>query len=477
MHIEKNYLRRSYRIQIPAKVYINSKEYPVKDWSFLGFRISNADEQIIPNKEYLIDFELPFVNFIMKFKAKAKCKWKKENEAGFEFEELNDDTKLLMKEYVEAYIEGRLTEENGLLKLAKGLEIPISTDIPISEKEEKELNKKLFKNIFIIGLLIILAAVVGYLIYLNKGSVYSEEAFVSGKTFYIKSPIKGIINNIDIKPLQYISKGHLIAVIKNQDILNEINTYKKNIKKIKKTIAQIKILIKTEKEIINKKYQNQIAIKNIKLKNLNKSLLQKQNYLKTLIKQYKLGIIHYSDIQQIKDEIENIKNQINILKNEKIIKDYSSLIPLKNFLINQKKILLDIQNQIALLKNKENNFFLKSPINGKILNIYVKNNSLINQNQLITSVETNSKGYVIARFAFKDSININIGDEAEIYIPSKDTIYYGTVTAIGKNALNSNSVFSESNIYSQKDVPVKIDFLEKNNLNDGIFAEVKIFTK
>jgi len=476
VNIEKNYLRRSYRIQIPAKVYINNKEYQVKDWSFLGFRI-NADDDIIPNEEYIIDFELPFVNFIMKFKAKAKCKWKRDNEAGFEFEELNDDTKLLMKEYVEAYIEGRLTEENGLLKLAKGLEIPISTDIPMSKEEEKELNKKFFRNNFIIGVLIILAIVIGYIIYINRGTVYSEEAFVSGKIFYIKSPIEGIINNMHLKPLQYVSQGDLIAIIKNEDILNEINTYEENIKKIKNNIKKIKLLIKKEKKTIDEKYYNQLALKNLKLKNLNKLLIQNQNYLKTLIKQYQLGIIHYSNLQEIKNEIENIKNQINILKTEKLIKDTSSLIPLKNLLINQKKILFDIQNQLTLLKNKKKDFLLKSPIKGKILNIYVKNSSLIKQNQLITSIETNSKGYIIARFTFKDSKNINIGDKAKIYIPANNKIYRGTVTAIGKNALRSNSVFSESNIYSQKDVPVKIDFLEKNDLNDGIFAEVKVFTK
>jgi len=201
--------------------------------------------------------------------------------------------------------------------------------------------------------------------------------------------------------------------------------------------------------------------------------------LNKLKQQYKIGIIHYSQLQQVKDEIANLKNQIKTLKAKKIIKDYSPLVPLKNFLITQNKMLLDLKTQLNILKTKENLSLIKSPVNGKVLNIYIKNKSLINKNQLIASIETEAIGYVIARFTFKDAININIGDSAEIFIPSLNKIFYGVVSAIGKNALNANSIFSESNIYSQKDVPVKIDFIEKpsDKLNDGIFAEVKIYTR
>ena len=477
MHIKKNYLRRSYRIQIPAKVYIDNKEYPVKDWSFLGFRIDNIDENIETEKEYFIEFELPFVNFLMKFKAKAECKWKSDTQAGFEFEELPDETKLLMKEYVEAYIEGRLTEDNGLLKLASGLEVPISTDIHMSEEEEKTLNKKLVKNTFYVLLVLLLVSVVGYIIYLNRGSVYSEQGFVSGKMVYIKSPAQGIIEDINIKPLKYIGKNDFIATIKNEDILNHIKIYHSNIKKIKQNILNIKNSIKKQKYIIDKKYTNQLALQKVKIQSLQDLIKQKEIYLQKLKKEYNLGIIHYSDIQTIQGQIENLKNQINTIKAQKLIKDYSSLTPLKNFLISQNKILIDLQSQLNLLKNKENYLIIKSPVKGKIINVYVKNNSLIKQNQLIASVEMNKKGYIIARFTFKDIKNVNIGDNAEIYIPSNNKIYNGVVSAIGKNALKSNSVFSESNIYSQKDIPVKIDILDTNHLNDGIFAEVKIYTK
>ena len=475
MNIEQNYLRRSYRINLPAKVSINKNSYHIKDWSFLGFRIELNNDDIKTNETYSISFELPFVNFNMSFTAKAICKWKRENEAGFEFEELSDDIKLLMKEYVEAFVEGRLQEENGLLKIANGLEIPISTDIPISEEEEQFLNKKLMRNIFIVFIFIIIAAAIGYIIYLNRHSVYSEEAFISGKTFYIKSTAQGKIQNLNISLLHKIYKNDLIATISDKEIDKQINNIKENIFNTKKSVNNLKNLLSQQKKDIDKKYFQKI--KKIKLlKNNIKILIKnKENLLNQLKKQYKLGIVHITDIQKLKNDIINLKNQLKLINYP--IKDYSSLIQLKNMILNQKKYLLSLNENLSNLKLQKKYFYIYSPVNGKIVNIYTKKGEFINKNTLIASIEIDTKGYAIARYTFKDATKISIGDKADIYIPANGKTYKGSVSAIGKNAIRSNSIFNESNIYSQKDVPVKIKILNNNHLSDGIFAQVEIDIK
>ena len=477
MTIEKNYLRRSYRINLPAKVKINNKIYNVKDWSFLGFRIEFEESDIKINEIYPITFELPFVNFDMSFNAKAVCKWKKEHEAGFEFEELSDDIKLLMKEYVEAFVEGRLQEENGLLKIANGLEIPISTDLPITDEEEQFLNKKLIKNTFLVVLFIGIAAIIGYIIYLNRHSVYSEEAFISGKTFYIKSPVNGIIQNLYIKPLQKIKKNQTIALINNSEIQTQIKNIDKNIKMYKKEIKNLKNILIKEKRNIDLTYNNALKEKYIKLNSLKKELKIQLSLIKELKKEYKIGIIHISQIETLKNNIINIKNEINFLNQKNITKNYNALIPIKNLLLSQKNNLIKLENTLKILYIQQQNFIIKSPVNGKILSIYVKPKSFITKNSLISTIEINTKGYVIARYTFRDAPKISIGDSAQIYIPAINKTFNGIVTAIGKNALKSNSVFTESNVYSQKDVPVKIKILEPNHLEDGIFAQVEIDVK
>lgn len=477
MNIEKNYLRRSYRINLPAKVIINNHTFMVKDWSFLGFRIEfeNENNEIKPNEIYPITFELPFVNFNMSFNAKAICKWKKGNEAGFEFEELSDDIKLLMKEYVEAFVEGRLQEENGLLKIANGLEIPISTDLPITEEEESFLNKKLIKNIFLIIFFIIIAAIIGYIIYLNRNSIYSQDAFVSGKTFYVKSSVEGEISNLNVSLLQKIHKNNLIATISNKKLKLEIKNLKQEISKIKDYINKLNQSLLLQKNIIDKEFSQKKQQIDTQKNNLKTLIKTKTLLLKKLQQEYKLGIVHIVDIETLKQEILNLKNQLKSLYYP--VKNYSSLLPIKGMIITQQKTLLNLQNNLKQLKFQKKYFYIYSPVNGKILNIYVKNKEWIKKDALIITIQTHSKGYVIARYSLKQVQKINIGDRAEIYIPALGKTYKGIVSSMGKNALKSNSIFSESNFYSQQDVPIKIKILDKNNLNDGIFAEVAIDIK
>lgn len=475
MNIERNYLRRSYRINLPAKVIIKGNTYNVKDWSFLGFKIKLENSAIKPNETYFVTFELPFVNFNMSFNAKAVCKWLKENEAGFEFEELSDDIKLLMKEYVEAFIEGRLEEENGLLKIANGLEIPISTEIPINEEEEKLLNKKLLKKTLIILFFIFLAFAIGYIIYLNRHSVYSEEAFISGKTFYIKSTAQGKIKKLNISLLQKIHKNDLIAIIIDDNINTKIKTLQNDIIKTENYLNSLKKLLVSQQKTIDKEYLQKLQNTKIQKNDIKTLIKNKTNLLQQLYQEYKLGIIHNLEIKQLKNEIENLKYQLKLIDNP--TKDYSSLTQIKGLILNQQRYLFSLKETLQQLKIQKKYFYIYSPVKGKIINIYTKPGEFINENTLIASVEIHTKGYVIARYTFKDAPKINIGDKAEIYIPSTEKTYKGIVSAIGKNALRSNSIFNESSIYSQTDVPVKIKILDNNNLNDGIFAQVEIITK
>ena len=185
--------------------------------------------------------------------------------------------------------------------------------------------------------------------------------------------------------------------------------------------------------------------------------------------------MHIVDIETLKQEILNLKNQLKSLHYP--VKNYSSLLPIKGMIITQQKTLLNLQNNLKQLEFQKKYFYIYSPVNGKILNIYVKNKEWIKKDALIITIQTHFKGYVIARYSLKQAQKINIGDKAEIYIPSIGKTFKGIVSSMGKNALKSNSIFSESNLYSQQDVPVKIKILDENNLNDGIFAEVAIDIK
>ncbi|WP_461828807.1 PilZ domain-containing protein, partial [Aquifex sp.] len=106
---EPNYLRKTYRLKLPAEVIIEGKKFKVLDWSYEGFGIEKSPEDaFVEGKDYLVTFILPFASFHVSFKARAVLKWQTDKRAGFQFLKLSDEIKQMLRSYVEAYIEGRL---------------------------------------------------------------------------------------------------------------------------------------------------------------------------------------------------------------------------------------------------------------------------------------------------------------------------------------------------------------------------------
>lgn len=483
---ERNYLRKSYRIQLPAKVYIDGKEYKVLDWSFLGFRIEKEEfYEFNSGEEYIVDFELPFASFNATFKAKAVVRWSSAKEAGFEFTEISDEAKLLMKDYVEAYIEGRLTNAEGLLAVSEGLELPVEVEPEITEEEKKKLDTKLKKALGIVFFVVVSVLSIGYLIYKNMPIVYSAQAFVSGKSINILAPENGIISNIYVKAGEFVKKQSPLFSIRNEEVNKEIDNlnllYNEKKKILEKLYQNLKKLKKTSNVYSKIKL---VSLKN-QLKLLNLQLQEKQEELKTLEKAYDMYLIKKSDIDKVKGEIQELKIKIANLK--ETIKAYETLnqpvddISIKlSQQINKLTIeLQSIKEKLLTLKNMRKNWIVFAKKDGYILSINKREGEIVKKFDpvMVMDIKTNEI-YVVARFKVEDALKIKIGNKAEVLIPSIGKIYKGKVVSIGKTSIASDSIVSETEAYALKDVPVKIKINTKDeDIYSGMYAEAKVITE
>ena len=483
---ERNYLRKSYRIQLPAKVYINGKEYKVLDWSFLGFKIEKHEfYEFNSGEEYIVDFELPFASFNARFKAKAVVRWSSAKEAGFEFTEISDEAKLLMKDYVEAYVEGRLTNAEGLLAVSEGLELPVEVEPEITEEEKKRLDAKLKRALVIVFLVVISVFSIGYLIYQNMPVVYSAQAFVSGKSINILAPEDGIISKIYVKAGEFVKKSSPLFSIRNEEI--------------NKQISNLSSLYNEKKKILNRLYQNLQKLKKAssvyskvkltslrnQLKLLNIQLKEKQEELKTLQKAYDMYLIKKSDIDKVKTELQELKIKIANLK--ETIRAYETLNqPVDNISIKLtqqiNKLTIELQGikeKLLNLRNLKKNWTVYAKKDGYILSINKREGELVKKFDpvMVMDVKTDEI-YVVARFKVEDALKIKVGNKAEVLIPSIGKIYKGTVVSIGKTSMASDSIVSETEAYALKDVPVKIKINTKDkDIYSGMYAEAKVITE
>jgi hypothetical protein len=132
---EKNQLRKSHRVNLPAKAFMAGGEYPVLDWSLEGFRCSVPNDDLHDDWVGEVTFILPLSGMNVTFDAVARLRRRGESGAGFSFDSINDRSKMLLKTYIQASIEGKLDDIQGIISRVEATEIPMETEKPLTMEE------------------------------------------------------------------------------------------------------------------------------------------------------------------------------------------------------------------------------------------------------------------------------------------------------------------------------------------------------
>ncbi len=473
---EPNYLRKTYRVTLPAKVVIEEKEFKTTDWSFEGFGIEKTpQDRFEREKDYLVTFIVPFAGFSISFNARAKLAWQSDNRAGFEFIRLPEEAKLVLREYIEAYIEGRLKDVEGIVSATNIQTVPPYLDQPLTEEEKKALDRKFKIRAVLYTLLFLLLLGAFYLVVVYSPVVYSVEAFYSGRMVNVISPAKGVLKKIKVKENQKVAKGQILAVIERIDFSKK----EERVPSLDKVTREIATL-----EAQREKLRAEIDKGVLKIRKLREELRYLEGKLKAYQEAYKKGYIGKKLYDDLKAKHRAISADIELLKKDVMEKE--KLLGLLNRKIAILRTSLRLPRNTAskdygtleVLEDGQS-IVLKSPASGFVLSIYKKEGEIVRSGEPIMSIEDeSSKGHVIGRFKKKDAVFINVGDEAVVYFPSLGTSVKGYVSAIGKFGLYDESIVSESEEYALRDVPVKV-ILETapGGAHQGMKAEISIRTE
>ncbi len=470
-NFEGSHLRKTYRLKLPAEVIINNKKFTVLDWSYAGFRIKKSLDDIFEDREYSLNFVLHFEGFSVDLKAKAKPKWQKEEEAGFEFSNLPDSAKKVMKEYMEAFIEGRLTDIGGVIS-----EIELSTVLPdveppLDKNLQKKLDKKLFLTVFFYFFLSLILIIILYKGFSGTQKVYSIDAKYIADISYITLEEDAKITKLFVQQGQEVKIGEKlfeVSVITQQNPNLDLNIEKSKIEyeTTKYTVDREIVNLAKEKEIINTNIDF--------LKKQLKELEDKINIYKEALEK---GYLSYSYLENLNLEKQKLLEQIKTSQ----LKLHQIDIEIKN-LYKQKDILNKGYNNISSIgsfSEKNNKKLYFSNINGRILNIQTTESSIHKAGFPVIIIEqTQNKGCFMARFDPIDGKYIKVGDIAHIYIPSRNEEIKGTVLTIGKMAFKEYRYIPEFEEYDLQDLAVKICAENiPNSLKHGEKAEIQINVK
>ena len=200
---EKNSMRKSHRISIPMKIHVNNTIYDSINWSLTGASIKAVNgESFLKEKLYDAVLMLGMKDATVSLKVQLKSVYEKDGVFGFEFVNLSDKNKKVLRRYLEFYLDGKLDNVDGLLSTFEEPELnsAILEPVKLSDNEKDGLEKSFFrKSLWAMLLSLFLLAAIATLVYQNLLYKFESAGTVERNYKKIYPLSSGIIDKIYVK--------------------------------------------------------------------------------------------------------------------------------------------------------------------------------------------------------------------------------------------------------------------------------------
>jgi multidrug resistance efflux pump len=443
--IESNQMRRSHRIDIPIQIIIESKIYSCKNWSLTGVGVENLDI------EYEID-QVSDASLLLRFKearleipVTLKYKNNIDGVSGFEFINLSESNRRVLREYLELSIEGKLENAAGIIGIYNEpiLDTPLKESVALSDTEVGALEKAFKKRSRLyITLGLSLLAIIIVTIFYNIQYVYRSIGIVSGNFVKISPNTTGKISAIYVKVGDTVEPNTLLFELDEQLIVDKIEIL--------------------DKKLLSLKDKNQTKTANSSLINIlynEKINAQKRfNKIKAL---YKNRLITLSELN--KEKVLYQRANIRYMQEkEKLNSTHQSVLALRT----------NIELQRAELINNLNYLRVFAYTHGIVYAIKSNIGSHVGSSDEIVVIQTNTQPYIVCKVLKSETINIRKDMHAEVYIPSLDKTFSAHVETLGNLSINTESMIS--NEVSLNEVTVKLR-LDENVTDLNLNEHVKVW--
>jgi len=440
--IESNQMRRAHRVDIPLTIVIDGVAYRSKDWSMTGAGVDNLDMKFDVDEIIDASIVLSMQEAKLEMPIKLQFKVKRGSVSGFEFAEISERNKRVLREFLELSIEGRLESVDGLLSIYNEpiVDTPIKESVVFSDEEESELKKtfakrsRLYIKIGIAFFLLLLLT-----IYYNTSYVYRSIGTVSGNFVKVSPSISGKISQINVSIGDKVQSNTLLFELDDKMVLNQIDIIEGKLADLSGRTNQVnrvrqpdKQVLKLLKRTMNRTYDSYASAKDL----------------------YESRLISISDLQRVSDIYTRAKVKYLQEKNRYL----RASIP-QNSGSSMISLITELELRREELINKLNYLRVFSETEGRVYAIKSNVGNYVGSSDEVMVLETNEASFVVCKLSQGEAVKIKNGMEVKVYATSTDTTYSAQIETVGNLSLNTESEIT--NEVSLKEVTIKITFNEK----------------
>ncbi len=440
--IESNQMRRSHRIDIPIQIIIENKIYTCKNWSLTGVGVDELDIEYELDQISSASLLLKFAEARLEIPVTLKYKNNIDGVSGFEFINLSESNRRVLREYLELSIEGKLENAAGIIGIYNEpiLDTPLKESVALSDSEMGALEtafKKRSRLYLTLGFA--LAFIIVATIFYNIQYVYRSIGVVSGNFVKISPNATGKISAIYVNVGDTVEPDTLLFELDEQLIVDKIE------------ILDKKLLSIDDKNLIKRDNSSVLKILYLERKDAKK----RYEKVKSLYKNRLITLSEFNKEKQIYQRI-NIRY---MQEKEKSTTTHQSIIALRT----------ELELKRAELINNLNYLRVFGSTHGIIYAIKSNVGNHVGSGDEVIVIQTNTQPYIVCKVLKSETINIRKGMHTEVYIPSLDKTFSAHVETLGNLSINTESMISNEVSLNEVTVKLRLDEnIDNLNLNERV---------
>ena len=440
--IESNQMRRAHRVDIPLIIVIAGVAYHSKDWSMTGVGVENLNLELKYDEVIEASLVLAMQEAKLEIPVRLQFKIKRGSISGFEFAQISEKNKRVLREFLELSIEGKLDQVDGLLSIYNEpvIDTPIKESVMLSDEEDSALKQafvkrsKLYIKLGIIFFLLLVAT-----IYYNTSYVFRSIGTVSGNFVKISPGVSGKLKKIDVRIGDTVHKKDLLFELDDKMTLNQIDIIDGKLADLNSFKSTSSVNVRGNEQVLN-----------LLKRELNRSF----KAYKSAKELYMRRIISINDFRKVEDAYSRIKVKYLQEKNR-----YERTATNSNDNSSIMSLITQLQLRREELINKLNYLRVVSQTDGRVYAIKSNVGSYVGSSDEVMVIETNGASFVVCKLKQEEAVRIQNGMKVKVYSSSTNKTYPATIQAVGNLALNTNSEIT--NEVSLKEVTVKVVFDDK----------------
>ena len=478
--------RKHYRITTPFWVKVEGKTYKTENWSVGGLSLDNYHREVPVGETIDLKILIKFQGFNVGFDAKAKAISQNKNKLRLKFIDLSDRSKNILQFFSQNIISGQMIDVEDAIKR---IDIPINLqedNIDQARKDKPPFLRLPFKTMFFTifyltaGLLLFLYLTL--VIYSNFVHMKIESAVVSAPIETIVSPFEGVVTKLYVEKNNLIKEKDPLINLRDHELERNIELEKTNLAQLKAEATLRMKQYESEKNELKIYYQ----IGKSKLKQAQENLREAIERNENVNNQHARAKLLYSkryipkaDLDKAEAEHQTVSHQVQAAKHALQVQTTAmQLITTGHYFSNDtvqsdvpqlkaavEQGLRDVsagERRIAAMMKQLITRTLYAPFEGEVIGAFKSPGNTVNRGDNLLLLERNELRTITAFLTQDEVVEVKMGQEVSIYIPSLKRRFMGKVIKIDRTDGFIDEVDSEYKPRTVNDRSAKVEVALNN---------------